>query len=352
MTLSPADAHVPVVDFDGVSKWYGNVIGLNKLTVSVPPGITGLLGPNGAGKSTFLQLATGQLKPSQGSVRVLGVRPWDNPELNRRIGLCPEQDAFYEGMTGRQFLTFCGRMSGMGPKTARRPAEATMERVGLTEQMNRAIRGYSKGMRQRTKLAQALVHDPDVLFLDEPFSGTDPVVRHELVQIVLKIAAEGKGILISSHVLYEVQSITSNIILINRGRLVAEGDMRQIRELIDTHPHRIVLKSPTGRAWPRDSWRTPTWWVSSFAIRMGRCWSKPANPIRSTAAFRRFRSMATRPSTRFTPTTTALRPSSAIWCRHEHIPASCGRLSIVATDGACHATQHFWRAGAVWAVGS
>jgi ABC-2 type transport system ATP-binding protein len=237
-----------VVAFDGVSKWYGNVIGLNKLSTRVPPGITGLLGPNGAGKSTFLQLATGQLKPSQGTVTVLGQRAWNNPELNRRIGLCPEQDAFYESMTGRQFLTFCARLAGYGPNAARRVAERTLERVELTKAMDRAIRGYSKGMRQRTKLAQALVHDPEVLFLDEPFTGTDPVVRHELVQIVLGIAAEGKGIILSSHVLYEVQAITSNIVLINRGRLVAEGDVRQIRELIDHHPHRIVLRSPRARA--------------------------------------------------------------------------------------------------------
>jgi ABC-2 type transport system ATP-binding protein len=247
MSLSMPSPAPPVVTFDGVSKWYGNVIGLNKLTVSVPPGITGLLGPNGAGKSTFLQLATGQLKPSQGRVTVLGQRVWNNPRLNRRIGLCPEQDAFYETMTGREFLSFCARLAGMGPGRARRAAEETLERVGLTPQMNRAIRGYSKGMRQRTKLAQALVHDPEVLFLDEPLTGTDPVVRHELIQIILRIAAEGKGIVISSHVLYEVQAITSNIILINHGRLVAEGDIRQIRDLIDTHPHRIVLKSPHGR---------------------------------------------------------------------------------------------------------
>jgi ABC-2 type transport system ATP-binding protein len=238
----------PVVVFDEVSKWYGNVIGLNKLSVRIPAGITGLLGPNGAGKSTFLQLATGQLKPSQGRVAVLGQRTWNNPTLNRRIGLCPEQDAFYEWMTGRQFVTFCARLAGMGPGAARAAAELAIERVGMTPHMNRAVRGYSKGMRQRTKLAQALVHDPEVLFLDEPLTGTDPVVRHELVQIIRRIAAEGKGVVISSHVLHEVQAITPNIVLINRGRLVAEGDTRQIRDLIDQHPHRIVLKSPDARA--------------------------------------------------------------------------------------------------------
>lgn len=238
----------PVVRFDGASKWYGNVIGLNKLDLGIPAGITGLLGPNGAGKSTLLQLATGQLRPSQGRVTVLGERAWNNAELCRRVGLCPEQDAFYEWMTGRQFVTFCARLAGMGPGAARAAAENVLERVGLAPQMNRAIKGYSKGMRQRTKLAQALVHDPEVLFLDEPLTGTDPVVRHELIQIIRQTAAEGRTVVISSHVLYEVESITSNVVLINHGRLVAEGDTREIRELIDTHPHRIVLRSPDVRA--------------------------------------------------------------------------------------------------------
>jgi ABC-2 type transport system ATP-binding protein len=244
----PAASGPGIVEFDGASKWYGNVIGLNKLTLRIGPGITGLLGPNGAGKSTMLQLATGQLRPSQGTVRVLGHRAWNNPALNRHVGLCPEQDAFYEWMTGRQFVTTCAKLAGLPPGAARAQADLAIERVGMTAHCNRAVRGYSKGMRQRTKLAQALVHDPDVLFLDEPLTGTDPVVRHELVQIISRIAAEGKAVILSSHVLHEVQSITPNIVLINRGRLVAEGDIRSIRDLIDQHPHRIVLRSPDGRA--------------------------------------------------------------------------------------------------------
>src|SRR5262249_52387648 len=152
----------PVVTFDGVSKWYGNVIGINKLTLSIPAGVTGLLGPNGAGKSTLLQLATGQLRPSQGSVRVLGHAPWSNPGLMRYIGLCPEQDAFWEWMTGLDFVSTCARLSGMGRKAAAYAAAEAVARVGMTVHQNRAIRGYSKGMRQRTKLAQALVHGPRV----------------------------------------------------------------------------------------------------------------------------------------------------------------------------------------------
>jgi ABC-2 type transport system ATP-binding protein len=245
---TPTDVAHPIVVFDGVSKWYGNVIGINKLTLRIPPGVTGLLGPNGAGKSTLLQLATGQLRPSQGEVRVLGHVVWNHPALNRRIGLCPEQDAFYEWMTGWDFIYTCARLSGMTRADAREAAQRALEQVRMTENMNRAIRGYSKGMRQRTKIAQALVHDPEVLFLDEPFSGTDPVARRELMDIILHLAGEGKSVLVSSHVLYEVQSLTPNIILLNHGRLVAEGNLREIRDLIDKYPHRIVLVCDNYRA--------------------------------------------------------------------------------------------------------
>ncbi len=231
----------PVVEFRDVSKWYGNVIGLNKLTLRVPEGVTGLLGPNGAGKSTFLQLATGQLYPSQGDVRVLGQRAWNNPSLNRQLGLCPEQDAFYEWMTGWDFIHTSARLGGLSRADAKEAAARTLDAVGMFKHAGRAIRGYSKGMRQRTKLAQALVHDPDVLFLDEPLTGTDPVARRDLMDIIQRLGGEGKSVLFSSHVLHEVQSRTPNIILLNRGRLVAEGNVRQIRDLIDKHPHHIVL---------------------------------------------------------------------------------------------------------------
>lgn len=231
----------PIVAFHEVSKWYGNVIGLNKLTIQIPPGVTGLLGPNGAGKSTLLQLATGQLYPSQGTIRVLGHEVWNNAALNRLVGLCPEQDAFYEWMTGWDFVHTCARLSGLKRDQARAAAARTLDAVGMTKHQNRAIRGYSKGMRQRTKMAQALVHDPDVLFLDEPLTGTDPVARRDLMDIIQRLGSEGKSLLVSSHVLHEVQSLTPNIILLNHGRLVAEGHIRQIRDLIDEHPHRIVL---------------------------------------------------------------------------------------------------------------
>jgi ABC-2 type transport system ATP-binding protein len=231
----------PVVEFDAVSKFYGNVIGVNRLTLRIPTGVTGLLGPNGAGKSTLLQLATGQLCPSQGTVRVLGRRAWNNPGLNQYLGLCPEQDAFYEWMTGLEFVRTCARLSGMGRAEARAAAADTLETVGMTKNRDRAIRGYSKGMRQRTKVAQALVHHPDVLFLDEPLTGTDPVARRDLMDVIHRLAGEGKSVLVSSHVLHEVEALTPNIVLLNRGRLVAEGLVRDIRDLIDKYPHHIVL---------------------------------------------------------------------------------------------------------------
>jgi ABC-2 type transport system ATP-binding protein len=236
----PAEV-TPVVAFHEVSKWYGDVIGINKLTVELRAGVTGLLGPNGAGKSTLLQMATGQLQPSQGTVRVLGEPVWNNPRLNRRIGLCPEQDAFYEWMTGWDFVHTCARLTGLGRSDARDATAHVLDAVGMTKHQDRAIRGYSKGMRQRTKLAQALVHDPDVLFLDEPLTGTDPIARRDLMDIIQRLGGQGKSVLVSSHVLHEVQSLTPKIVLLNRGRLVAEGHVRDIRDLIDKHPHHIVL---------------------------------------------------------------------------------------------------------------
>ncbi len=238
----------PIIAFHDVSKWYGNVIGLNKLTLQIRAGVTGLLGPNGAGKSTLLQLATGQLFPSKGRVEIFGQAAWNNPALNRRIGLCPEQDALYEWMTGADFVITCARLAGMNRVQARQAARRSLEAVGMTPHKSRVIRGYSKGMRQRTKLAQALVHDPEILFLDEPMTGTDPVARRDLMDIIHRLAQAGKSVVVSSHVLHEVETLTPNIILLNHGRLLAQGHIRQIRDLMDQHPHRIVLVCENCRA--------------------------------------------------------------------------------------------------------
>ena len=231
-----------IVTTEHLSKWYGQVSGLNDVTVTVPAGITGLLGPNGAGKSTFMKLITGQLKPSKGVVHVLGEPIWGHPESYRRMGFCPEQDAFYERMTGIDWVTSLVRLNGLSSDEARAAAERALEAVDLMEAANKKIGAYSKGMRQRVKLAQALVHDPDLLILDEPLTGMDPIMRRRTIRQIKDWARAGKSIIVSSHILHEVESMTSNILLINNGRIVAEGNVHQIRDLIDTHPHTVYIR--------------------------------------------------------------------------------------------------------------
>jgi ABC-2 type transport system ATP-binding protein len=231
-----------IVATEKVSKWYGQVSGLNDVTVTVPAGITGLLGPNGAGKSTFMKLITGQLKPSKGVVRVLGEPIWGNPAIYARMGFCPEQDAFYERMTGLDWVTSLVRLNGLSIDEARAAAERALTAVDLMEAANKKIGAYSKGMRQRVKLAQAIVHDPDLLILDEPLTGMDPIMRRRTIRQIKDWAKAGKSIIVSSHILHEVEAMTSNILLINNGRIVAEGNVHQIRDLIDTHPHTVFIR--------------------------------------------------------------------------------------------------------------
>ena len=236
-----------VVAAEHVSKWYGQVIGLNDITVTVPTGITGLLGPNGAGKSTFMKLVTGQIRPSQGSLTVLGEPVWGNPHIYRRLGFCPEQDSFYERMTGLEWVTALARLDGRSEAEARNAAARTLELLDLTEHGGRRIAAYSKGMRQRVKLAQALVHDPDLLILPEPLSGLDPVGRRKTLRLIREWARQGRSVLVSSHVLHEIESMTSNILLIHNGRILAEGNVHQIRNLIDRHPHRVHIRAEDPR---------------------------------------------------------------------------------------------------------
>jgi ABC-2 type transport system ATP-binding protein len=231
------------LEYVRASRWYGQVIALNDVTTTVGPGVTGLLGPNGAGKSTFLKLAAGQLAPSQGEVRVLGKPAWGSPELFHRVGVCPETDAFWEGLTGQQFLVALLRLTGFDEAECRRRAQAALEQVALTEARDRKIGGYSKGMRQRIKLAQALAHEPDVLLLDEPLSGMDPVNRRRTVDLVKRLGREGKTVVVSSHILHEVEAMTRRVLLIHNGRILAEGDVREIRDLMDEHPHTVALRA-------------------------------------------------------------------------------------------------------------
>jgi ABC-2 type transport system ATP-binding protein len=235
-----------------LSKWYGQVIGLNDVTVSVPPGITGLLGPNGAGKSTFMKLITGQLRPSKGEVKVLGEPIWGNSDLYFRIGFCPEQDAFYDRMTGLEWVMALVRLNGLSDAEARIAAERALTAVDLMEAAGKRIGAYSKGMRQRVKLAQAIVHDPELLILDEPLSGMDPKMRRKTMKMIREWAKQGKSILVSSHILHEIEAITSNILLINNGRILAEGNVHQIRDLIDTHPHTVYIRAENPRGLARE----------------------------------------------------------------------------------------------------
>jgi ABC-2 type transport system ATP-binding protein len=237
----------PIVAADHLSKWYGQVIGLNDVTVSVPPGITGLLGPNGAGKSTFMKLITGQLSPSKGGVKVLGEPIWQNPGLYFRIGFCPEQDAFYERMTGLEWVTALVRLNGLSSTEADQAAEKALTAVDLMDAANKKIGAYSKGMRQRVKLAQAIVHDPELLILDEPLTGMDPLGRRKTMKMIREWARQGKSILVSSHILHEVELMTPNILLINNGRILAEGNVHQIRDLIDEHPHTVYIRADDPR---------------------------------------------------------------------------------------------------------
>ncbi|HET7694094.1 MAG TPA: ABC transporter ATP-binding protein [Vicinamibacterales bacterium] len=248
---APAAA-APVVSAEHVSKWYGQVIGLNDVSVSVPPGITGLLGPNGAGKSTFMKLITGQLKPSKGDVKVLGEPIWRNPHLYFQIGFCPEQDAFYERMTGLEWVKALVRLNGLDDKQADDAARRALAAVDLMEAAGKKIGAYSKGMRQRVKMAQALVHDPQLLILDEPLSGMDPLGRRKTIRLIREWGRAGKSIIVSSHILHEIESMTSNILLINNGRILAEGDVHQIRELIDEHPHTVYVRAEDPRRIARE----------------------------------------------------------------------------------------------------
>jgi ABC-2 type transport system ATP-binding protein len=241
----------PVVQATQLSKWYGQVIGLNDVTVAVPAGVTGLLGPNGAGKSTFMKLMTGQLKPSKGSISLLGEPLWGNPPIFFRVGFCPEQDAFYERMTGLEWVSALVRLNGYDESAAAAAARAALEMVDLMDAANKKIGGYSKGMRQRVKVAQAIAHDPDVLVLDEPLSGMDPIARRKTIRLIKEWGRAGKSIIVSSHILHEIEAMTPTILLINNGRILAEGDVHQIRDLIDEHPHTVNVRAADPRALAR-----------------------------------------------------------------------------------------------------
>jgi ABC-2 type transport system ATP-binding protein len=232
-----------LVEARDLGRFYGDVVGLSDVTLSIPRGVVGLLGPNGAGKSTFLKLLVGELRPSRGSLEVLGLAPFSNKELYERIGFCPQQDALYGEMTGLEFVTFLTRLSGFSRADAARLAQRALERVNLSDAAHAKTRGYSKGMRQRVKLAQAIAHQPELIVLDEPMTGLDPLARRDAVRLLSELAAGGASIILSSHVLHEVESLTQDIVLLHRGRLLAQGAVHEVRALLSSHPRKIEIRA-------------------------------------------------------------------------------------------------------------
>jgi ABC-2 type transport system ATP-binding protein len=237
----------PVIIADRVSRWYGDVIGLNDVSVEIGPGITGLLGPNGAGKSSFLRIMSGELRPSSGRAEVFGSPPFANAQLHRRMGYSPEGDSFFDRMRARDFVVHLLRLSGYAARDAAARADRALEDVGMARAARTRLAACSKGMRQRIKLAQAIAHDPELLLLDEPLSGLDPLARQTIQELIRARAAAGATVVVSSHVLHEVETLTTSILLINKGRIAATGEVSEIRSLIDRHPHRIRIETPHAR---------------------------------------------------------------------------------------------------------
>ena len=239
------------IELRGASKYYGEVLGIADISLSIQGGIVGLLGPNGAGKSTLMKLVAGLLRPSRGHATIFGRSAWEDLGARRRVGYCPEHEGTYEELSGLELVTVLAELAGVPRGEAGSRAKKELVSLGLEDAMHRRVQGYSKGMRQRTKLAQALVHDPHVLLLDEPLTGCDPLARGQIVERIKALGAAGKTILMSSHVLHEIEALTRQIVVIYRGQVLAEGDVYRLRELIDEHPHRVRVECDRPRALAR-----------------------------------------------------------------------------------------------------
>lgn len=240
---------------EAVSRWYGNVVAVNDVTFEVGPGITGLLGPNGAGKTTLLHMMAGFLAPNAGTVQLDATPTWRHPELYRSVGFVPEREAVYGFLTCRQFVNATARLHEVTDADA--ATERAIAMVDLADAADRAIGGYSKGMRQRAKVAAALVHDPAVLILDEPFNGMDPRQRLHMMDLLRRMAADGRTILFSSHILEEVERLSDRVLVVVAGRLAASGDFRRIRRLMTDRPHSFTIRSTDDRALARELLVTP-----------------------------------------------------------------------------------------------
>ena len=231
-----------MIEANHAARWYGQIIAVTDVTLTLGPGITGLLGPNGAGKTTLMRMMVGQLKPSKGEVKVLGEKIFGNRAILRKVGYCPEHESTYEELTGLEFVTVLNRLHGIEVGEAEKRAKAMLERMDLGDAMHRRMAEYSKGMRQRAKLAQAMAHEPDVVFLDEPLTGCDPLARVRVLEVIKELGKRGACVVVSSHVLYEIESLTNDIVLIYKGQVLAEGDVYAVRALIDKHPHKVRVE--------------------------------------------------------------------------------------------------------------
>ena len=240
--MTPAGPPEDLIVFENVSKFYGEVLGVNRVTLSLPPGVTSLVGPNGSGKTTLMNLMTGLIRPSRGRISVLGMSPDDPEAWGRKVGYCTQFDSFPKGATARTFVRSWLRLHGFGRAEADRLAAEALERVGMTEAADRKVAGYSKGMRQRTRLAHALSHRPGILVLDEPLNGLDPMARAESLALFEGLGREGLHVVISSHILHEVDRISDQVVLLSHGYVVAEGQIHGVRTEVTDQPMQIVVR--------------------------------------------------------------------------------------------------------------
>lgn len=247
-----------VLECNQLSRWYGEVIAVNDVTVEVQPGIIGLLGPNGAGKSSLMKMSVGLLRPSNGSIKILDEDPWNNPNLLKRIGYVPEGDAPYRHLTGRNCCIHVGKLAGLSQTDSEAAAERALGQVGLTKESEKKVENYSRGMRQKLKFALALLHDPELYILDEPLLGSDPITRRDLIQLIKNLEKSGKSVIVSTHVLPDVEAMTQRILLLNHGRMMAYGDVGEIRDLLERYPRTVRIHTPKPRELGAALWGWPT----------------------------------------------------------------------------------------------
>lgn len=231
-----------LIVFEDVSKFYGEILGVNRINLTIAPGITSLVGPNGSGKTTLMNLMTGLIQPTRGRISLLGIAPSAPEQLFRQVGYCGQFDSFPKGMTGYQFVSSFLGVHGYGRRQAEEKAWQAIERVDLVEAASRKVAGYSKGMRQRIRLAQSIAHEPQVMILDEPLNGLDPMARAETIRIFRELAREGMHLIISSHILHEVDTMSDRVVLINNGYILAEGGVTGVREEIEDHPMQVMIR--------------------------------------------------------------------------------------------------------------